>query len=103
MISPDLIFRFLLGILEPNHFGWALIIKPEFIEYAKKLSFWITNPDKDQVLLEKQYYVPVGIIISHEITRRSLIASSKDVYTIPTNLFNQFFSANLSSTVANAT
>ena len=74
MISPDVVFRYFLGILEPNQFGWALIVQPEFIEYARGLTFWITSPEKDSELINQQYYVPAGTIMGHEISRRSLIA-----------------------------
>jgi len=92
MISSDLIFRYFLGILEPNPFGWTLICKPEFIEYSKRLSYWISNPDKDAELIKKQYYVPAGTIISHEIARRSLV-STYNVYDINESLLKQFFSS----------
>lgn len=92
MISSDLILRYLLGIIEPNQFGWSLIIKSEFIEYCTLLTHWIATPDKDLKKLKSQHYVPVGELIASEIAR-STLASSYNVYDINESFFKQFFSA----------
>ena len=55
MISPDIVLRFLLGIIEPNRFGWDLIADPKFIEYSNFLCNWITDPDKDVNIIKEQY------------------------------------------------
>ena len=81
--------------MEPNPFGWSLIVKPEFIEYSRSMALWIAKPDKDIELIKKQYevYVPAGEMISHEITRKSLEANY-NVSDINDSFFKQFFSSN---------
>ena len=93
MISPDIVLRFLLGIIEPNKFGWDLISDPKFIEYANYLCNWITDPDKDTNIINAQYYTDKNKAMDYEVSRRTL-TSSYNVHELSESAFSNFFSAN---------
>ena len=92
MISPDLVLRFLLGIIENNKWGWDLISDPKFIDYSNSLCQWITDPEKDSKIIKTQYYADRGKMIGFEVSRSTLTASY-NVHELSTSAFTNFFSA----------
>ena len=92
MISPDIVLRFLLGIIEPNKFGWDLIADPKFIDYANYLCYWISDPEKDTDLIKHQYYSNKDEALGFEISRRILTASY-NVHELSDSAFKNFFSS----------
>ncbi len=92
MISPDLVLRFLLGIIENNKWGWDLISDPKFIDYSNALCRWIADPDKDTKIINSQYYADKGKSFGFEVSRRTL-TSSYNVHELSETAFSNFFSA----------